>query len=188
MPDPAPDSSDAAARRGAAGDARADVAAAPRVADLSALLGELDALRTSLQTDLTLAAAALDAGAPDLAHELVAADADQLATVQESALLRLRDLDAVSDAPVGDAPIRAAAGLDLPAAAEPGDAQPTTPSPAVQHRRRTARGRRLLPAAVLASAAAATIAFVLLSAETAPRRRPSRWAPPRPPAPSCPTW
>ena len=39
----------------------------PRVADLSALLGEIDSLRTTLQADLSLAAAALDAGADQLA-------------------------------------------------------------------------------------------------------------------------
>lgn len=46
----------------------------PRVAELHALLSDIDALRLTLQTDLTLAAAALEAGADGLATELVDGD------------------------------------------------------------------------------------------------------------------
>lgn len=69
----------------------------PRVADLSALLGDIDALRLTLQTDLTLAAAALEAGAPELADELVGGDVAEVRAFGESALERLAALETADD-------------------------------------------------------------------------------------------
>lgn len=61
----------------------------PRVADLSALLADLDALRTTLSTDLSLAASALDAQAPGLAGELVSGDLDALGAFEARSLEHL---------------------------------------------------------------------------------------------------
>lgn len=92
----------------------------PRVADLSALLGDIDALRLTLQTDLSLAAAALEAGAPDLAGELVDGD---LAEVQSFGARAANRLSGMSDeievpaAPVRRRRIMSAAPLMAAAAA-----------------------------------------------------------------------
>lgn len=103
---------------------------APRVADLSALLGDIDALRLTLQTDLTLAAAALEGGAPDLAAELVDGDLTEVRAFAARAAGHL-------------------ARLDQPVL--PADEIPV----AVPLRR-----RRILSAAPLMAAAAALIGFV----------------------------
>lgn len=66
---------------------------APRVADLSALLGDIDALRLTLQTDLSLAAAALEEGAQDLAAELVAGDLFEVRAFASRAAERLARLE-----------------------------------------------------------------------------------------------
>ena len=73
----------------------------PRVADLSALLADIDALRTTLSTDLTLAAAALEAGADDLAGELVTGDLRELHAFQARAL---DHLSCLGEPPVAEVP------------------------------------------------------------------------------------
>ena len=82
---------------------------APRVLDLTALLSDIDALRLTLQTDLSLAAAALEAGADDLAGELVDGDLGEVRAFAVRAadhLDQLAALDAVQDeAPVDEAPV-----------------------------------------------------------------------------------
>lgn len=70
----------------------------PRVADLSALLGEIGALRLTLQTDLSLAAAALDEGAQDLAAELVDGDLSEVRAFSDRAAARLAGLADAADA------------------------------------------------------------------------------------------
>ena len=70
----------------------ADDADEPRVADLSALLADIDALRLTLQTDLSLAAAALDEGAQDLAAELVDGDLHEVRAFGDRAGARLAQL------------------------------------------------------------------------------------------------
>lgn len=64
----------------------------PRNADLCALIADIDALRLTLQTDLTLAAAAVDADAPDLAGELVDGDLREVRAFGVRATDRLRTL------------------------------------------------------------------------------------------------
>ena len=106
----------------------------PRVADLSALLGDIDALRLTLQTDLTLAAAALEADAAGLAAELVDSDLAELRAFGGRAAHRLAGLDA------GETEVE-----------QPAD---ETPAPVAMPR------RRILSAAPLMAAAAALIGFV----------------------------
>lgn len=103
---------------------------APRVAEISALLSEISALRTTLSTDLSLAAAALESEAHDVADEVVTGDLQALHAFEQSALGHLRSL---STSPVS-------LGATLPRTA----------------RRRAAR---MLPAAPVI-AAAALIGFV----------------------------
>jgi hypothetical protein len=66
---------------------RAD--ALPRVPELDALLREVDALRLTLETDLSLAAAAVEAGEPALARDVIDADRDAVANFEAHALGRL---------------------------------------------------------------------------------------------------
>ena len=107
----------------------------PRVADLSALLGDIDALRLTLQTDLTLAAAALEADAAGLAVELVDGDLAELRAFGGRAADRLAGLDAD----------------EVEADVAPAD---EVPAPVALPR------RRILSAAPLMAAAAALIGFV----------------------------
>ena len=74
---------------------------APRVADLSALLADIDALRLTLQTDLSLAAAALEEGAQDLAAELVDGDLFEVRAFAGRAAERLARLE---DQPADELP------------------------------------------------------------------------------------
>ena len=113
---------------------RPDPTPAPRVGDLSALLGEIDALRTTLQTDLSLAAAALDEGADELAGQFVRTDLDELAAFEVRALSHLRALE----------------GRDS-------DAEATTAAVLTLEPRR----RWKLPAAPLVAAAAALVGFAI---------------------------
>ena len=111
---------------------------APRVLDLSALLADIDGLRLTLQTDLTLAAAALEAGADDLAGELVDGDLGEVRAFAARAgdhLEQLAALDAAQDA--DDAPVEDEAPVPAPR-----------------------RVRRMLPAAPLVAAAALLGFFV----------------------------
>lgn len=64
----------------------------PRVAEISALLSEISALRTTLSTDLSLAAAALESDAHDVADEVVTGDLQALHAFEQSALGHLRSL------------------------------------------------------------------------------------------------
>ncbi len=116
---------------------------APRVAGLSALLGDIDALRLTLQTDLSLAAAALEEGAQDLAAELVDGDLFEVRAFADRAAARLALLDGQAGA-VED---------ELPAVVP-------------------VRRRRVLSAAPLMAAAAALIGFVALSPSNRPAQSP----------------
>jgi hypothetical protein len=64
----------------------------PRVGALDALLREVDGLRLSLETDLTLAAAAVEGGAPQMAIEIIDNDLDGLRAFESRALDHLSDL------------------------------------------------------------------------------------------------
>lgn len=77
---------------------------AARVPELAALLGEIDALRTTLETDLSLVVAAVEAGAEDLAGELVDGDRDELRAFSSRAAVHLAALDepVVVEVPVLD--------------------------------------------------------------------------------------
>jgi hypothetical protein len=74
---------------------------------LSALLGEVNALRLTLDSDLTIAAAAADAERDDIAGDILDSDREELAAFAARAQLRL---DGVDDSP---APAPAAAGRRL---------------------------------------------------------------------------
>lgn len=113
---------------------------APRVADLSALIADIDALRLTLQTDLTLAAAALEAGAEGLAGELVDSDLGEVRAFGARAADRLTHLETGADEPE-----------DLPSEG----------APPLRRRRR----RRILSAAPLMAAAAALVGFVAVVPE-----------------------
>jgi hypothetical protein len=119
----------------------------PRVADLNALLSELDALRLTLQTDLTLAAAAVEAGVDQLAGELVDEDLAQLRHFSTRATTHL---DALAEAEAGGRADHAADG-------EADEAVHTEQT----HRSVAPLGRRrMLPAAPLVAAAAALLGFL----------------------------
>ena len=66
----------------------------PRVGALDALLREVDGLRLTHETDLTLAAAAVEAGAPESAVDIIDSDRDSLHTFESRALGHLSDLAA----------------------------------------------------------------------------------------------
>lgn len=67
--------------------------AAPRVGGLDALLREVDDLRLTLETDLTLAAAAVEAGGTGTAIEIIARDIASLHEFEDSALHHLAGLE-----------------------------------------------------------------------------------------------
>lgn len=64
----------------------------PRVGALDALLREVDGLRLTLETDLSLAAAAVEAGAPGIAADIIDGDRDGLQAFESRALGHLADL------------------------------------------------------------------------------------------------
>ncbi len=66
----------------------------PRVGALDALLREVDGLRLTLETGLSLAASAVDAGSPGLALDILEDDRSSLAAFQDRALGHLADLSA----------------------------------------------------------------------------------------------
>jgi plasmid stabilization system protein ParE len=103
---------------------------APRVPELQSLLADIDTLRLTLQTDLTLAAAALEVGADELAAELVEGDLTCLQEFAGRADGHLDRLEIRQEAP-DDRPVK------LPV-----------------------RRRRVLSAAPIMAAAAALIGFV----------------------------
>jgi hypothetical protein len=65
----------------------------PRIADLDALLREVDDLRGTLRRDLTLAATAVEAGADDLAGWVLLGEDGQVRQFEERALAHLRTLE-----------------------------------------------------------------------------------------------
>jgi hypothetical protein len=64
----------------------------PRVGALDALLREVDSLRLTLETDLSLAASAVEAGAPGIAVDIIDSDRDGLRAFEARALGHLSDL------------------------------------------------------------------------------------------------
>ncbi|MBK5305356.1 MAG: hypothetical protein JJD92_01565 [Frankiaceae bacterium] len=109
----------------------------PRIAELSALLREVDDLRSTMRRDLTLAATAAQAGADDLAGWLLLGEAGEVRAFEGRALAHLSALETSS------------AGSDAPLADEPAA---VIPAP----RRRV----RMMPAAPLVAAAAALVGFL----------------------------
>jgi hypothetical protein len=88
----------------------------PRVEALDALLREVDELRLTLETDLTLAASAVESGSPALAADILGDDRAALRRFEERALDHLAALDTPAPrrsvwAQVHAAPIVAAAAL-----------------------------------------------------------------------------
>jgi hypothetical protein len=84
------------------------------VEELDALLRQVDDLRLTLETDLSLAAAALEAGVPELALDVVDSDRAELAAFEQHALHQLADLSRHrrrSWVPAHAASIAVAAGL-----------------------------------------------------------------------------
>jgi hypothetical protein len=67
---------------------------AARAPELEALLRDVDTLRLGLETDLTLAASAVEAGEPGIAADILGADRDALARFEASALDHLGALAA----------------------------------------------------------------------------------------------
>lgn len=131
--DPAGEQPDA--RRPLSGPAAGPGAA--RIEGLDALLREIDGLRTTLQTDLSLAAGALEMGAAEVAGSLLDADRCEVSDFEGRALEHLRRLEA------DDRLARASGDVVVP----------FVPRAAVARRRR--RLARLLPATPLVAAAAA---------------------------------
>lgn len=131
---------------------RRSAAELPRVEGLAALLADIDALRTTLQTDLSLVAAAVEEGADDVAVELVEGDLTSVQDFEHRALAHLQALDAAGTAGPRrtPSPFVGAASTDVgtPAAHEVSGLTAT-------------RRRRLLSAAPLAFAAAALVAFAV---------------------------
>lgn len=72
---------------------------AARVESLDALLREVDDLRLSLETDLTLAAAALDSGEAEVAAGILGSDIDNVHTFEDRALGHLSALSCEPAAP-----------------------------------------------------------------------------------------
>ena len=66
----------------------------PRVGALDALLREVDGLRLTLETDLSLAASAVEAGSPGLAMDILESDRTGLARFEDRALGHLASLSA----------------------------------------------------------------------------------------------
>lgn len=64
----------------------------PRVGALDALLRDVDGLRLTLETDLALAAAAVESGAPGVAIDLIDSDRDSLLSFESRSLGRLAEL------------------------------------------------------------------------------------------------
>jgi hypothetical protein len=71
----------------------------PRVGALDALLREVDGLRLTLETDLSLAAAAVEAGAPQIAGDIIDSDRASLRRFESRALDHLAELSAADLAP-----------------------------------------------------------------------------------------
>lgn len=108
----------------------------PRVEQLDALLREVDDLRLTLETDLSLAASAVESGAPHLAAAILSSDRDALHRFEERALDHLAALDTPAPrksvwAQAHAAPIIAAAALvGLLAGVVPHVVTPSSDTPA----------------------------------------------------------
>lgn len=89
----------------------------PRVEALDAFLREVDDLRLTLETDLSLAASAVESGAPELASDILSSDSAELGEFQERALGHLSELHSAETSrrrlrgPVHAGPILVAAAL-----------------------------------------------------------------------------
>jgi hypothetical protein len=105
----------------------------PRIADLDALLREVDALRGSLRRDLSLAATAAESGADDLASWLLLGKDGEVRAFEDRALAHLAALDAKDAASTAVEPVVLRSSRKLP---------------------------RMLPAAPMVAAAAAVIGFL----------------------------
>jgi hypothetical protein len=70
----------------------------PRVGALDALLREVDSLRLTLETDLTLAASAVEAGAIDVAGDILDSDREGLRRFEQRALGHVAELAAAPPA------------------------------------------------------------------------------------------
>ena len=104
----------------------------PRIAELDALLREVDNLRATMRRDLTLAATAAEAGADELAGWLLLSEDGEVRAFEQRALSHLHALEAADD--------------------DESVAPTLIPAP-----RRVAR---MLPAAPLVAAAAALVGFL----------------------------
>lgn len=109
----------------------------PRIADLDALLREVDDLRGTMRRDLTLAATAVESGDDDLAGWLLLGENGTVRSFEERALAHLSDLEA-----------REAALHETP--------DQVIPVPVTAPRRL----RRMMPAAPLVAACAALFGFL----------------------------
>jgi hypothetical protein len=87
----------------------------PRIAELDALLREVDSLRTTMRRDLSLAATAVEAGEADLAGWLLLGEDGEVRAFEERALRHLSELEAQDDV-VGVVPPPRRAARMLPAA------------------------------------------------------------------------
>jgi hypothetical protein len=105
----------------------------PRVAELDALLREVDGLRSTLRRDLTLAATAVEAGDNELAGWLLLGDSGEVRSFEDRALAHLSAMD---NTPV-DEPAADVAAVPAPR-----------------------RAARMMPAAPLVAAAAAIVGFL----------------------------
>jgi len=115
----------------------------PRIAELDALLREVDGLRSTLRRDLTLAATAAEAGADDFAGWLLLGDDGRVRSFEDRALEHLKQLEADE--------------LDEPVAV---NAAPR-------------RARRMLPAAPMVAACAALFGFLTGSVPGLPSSHPT---------------
>lgn len=114
----------------------------PRIADLDALLREVDDLRSSIRRDLGLAATAAEAGADELAGWLLIQEDGAIRSFEERALAHLHDLEA---------------------------SETVEPAAVVPAPRRV---RRMMPAAPLVAACAAVFGFLTIPAAPAPTSDP----------------
>ena len=137
----------------------------PRVAGLSALLADISTLRTTLQADLSLAAAALDEGEAELAGELVAGDVVAVRNFEARVFAALQAMDR-EPATRKTRTRQALTRKTLTRKARRRQQAPTrlTPTRQTPTGRRSGAGgvrRRLVPTAPLLVAAAALIGFAL---------------------------
>jgi hypothetical protein len=115
----------------------------PRIAELDALLREVEGLRSSLRRDLGLAATAAEAGEDDLAGWLLLGEDGEIRSFQERALGHLARLETSETSETAE----------IPAHSNPDEAAAVVvPAPR--------RYRRMMPAAPLVAACAAVFGFL----------------------------